>query len=360
MQRSLLKRTRLIPLLLLLVALIAAACGDGSENGLSNDTAADIAATDPVQTNNADDRNDPEDAASPTSTTRGDAKGSYANQAKRIVDSLQENLDEVGLEFLRLFLLQLYGVDTEDEQEVAETLTEVLLTFADDVTGLISKGLEELDALTLPDRFVKDHRLFVSSVRGLASVQTEAFEKIASEGFDLQASFEARNAETDALEAKLQAALTPEFLVLVDAFFSDANLSNLTLLDILGEDDSVTLTQDEGVDVSIGGNLVNGFPPNLAPPDSTLETSASERTDSGTLYFAAWQSNHDPMDLLNFFENIFEALGIDEEPEQTELDGLYTLQYGDSDPERSLATVFIAANEEIGGYSVVMQYLDPP
>jgi hypothetical protein len=361
MRRSLLKRASLVPLLLLLAALIAAACGGGSDDGSSDELVADSAAAQTAQTDDvesADGGDDREAPAASAATAQGDAEGAYENDVKRIVDAVQADLDEVGLEFLRLFLLQLDGVDTDDDQAVAEALAEVLLTFADDVTGLISEGLDELDALALPDRFAEDHRLFVDSRRALAALQADAFETIAREGFDLETGFDAINAETDALEAELQAALSPDFLLLVAAFFADANLGDLAPLDVLDNDDSVTLTDGDQA-VSIGGDPVDGFPPILVPADSTLETSASELTESGTLYFAVWQSNQEPMDLLNFFEIAFEALGVDEEPERIELGGLYTLEYGGGDPDTTVATVFIAANEEVGGYSVVMQYLDP-
>ena len=357
MRPSLRKRASLFPLLLLLAALIAAACGGGSDDGLSADTVAASAATDAAQTDDADDGGDREAPAASAATAQGDAEGAYENDVKRIVDAVQADLDEVGLEFLRVFLLQLDGIDTEDDQAIAEALAEVLLTFADDVTGLISDGLDQLDALALPDRFAEDHRLFVNSVRALGALQADAFETIAREGFDLETGFDAINAETDALEAELQAALSPDFLALVVAFFADANLNDLTPLDVLDDADSVMLIEGDQA-VSIGGDPVDGFPPILVPPDSTLETSASELTESGTLYFAVWQSSQEPMDLLNFFEIAFEALGVDEEPERIELGGLYKLEYG-GDPNTTVATVFIAANEEVGGFSVVMQYLDP-
>ena len=360
MRRSLLKPANLVPHLLLLAVLIAAACGGGNDHGSSDEFDADSAAAQAAQTDDAesaDDGDDREAPAASAATAEGDAEEAYENDVKRIVDAVQADLDEAGLEFLRLFLLQLDGVDTDDDQAVAEALAEVLLTFADDVTGLISEGLDQLDALALPNRFADDHRLFVDSLRALAALQADAFETIAREGFDLEAGFDAINAETDTLEAELQAALSPDFLVLIAAFFTDANLGDLAPLDVLDDDDdSITLTEGDRA-VSIRGDMVDGFPPILVPLDSTLETSASELTESGTLYFAVWQSNQEPMDLLNFFEIAFEELGVDEEPERIELGGLYKLEYGD--PDISVAAVFIAANEEVGGYSVVMQYLDP-
>ena len=358
MRRSLLKRASLIPPLLLISALVAAACGGGGDDGSSDDLVANSAAAQTNDIQSTDDEDESQAPAGSSATAQGDAEGAYENDVKRIADRVQADLDQLGLEFLRIFLLELDGIDTEDDQAVAEVLAEVLLTFANDVTTLVADGLDELEALALPDRYADDHRLFVNSVRAIATLQADAFETIAREGFDLETGFDAINAETDALEAELEATLSPDFLALVAAFFADANLNDLTPTGVLDDDDSVMLTEGDRT-VSIGGDLVDGFPPILVPADSTLETSASERTEVGTLYFAVWQSNQEPMELLDFFEIAFEALGVDEQPERIELGGLYTLEYGGGDPDTTAATVFIAANEEVGGYSVVMQYLDP-
>jgi len=83
---------------------------------------------------------------------------------------------------------------------------------------------------------------------------------------------------------------------------------------------------------------------------AAIGESARQLEDAG--YAGAWtaETSHDP-----FLPHMLAA----EHTERIELGGLYTLEYGDGDPDTSVATVFIAANEEVGGYSVVMQYLDP-
>ena len=245
-------------------------------------------------------------------------------------------------------------MDLEDEAAVNEALRESLLGFLPRIEEIIDTGVSAFGDLDPPGRFEDDHDRFVAGVKAIVELQREGLELARDDGFDLEEGFDELNAASDALEAELEAELSPEFLALVASFFADDDDEDDSSLADLAGDENVTLRQGDST-ITVGGELPDGFPEALILPGATLDSTLGSEVDGVRTAITFWETEQEPSEVLDFYEEALIEAGYAGEQERIDIPGFNSINVLGADGE---PIVSIIATAENGTTTVIVSLVD--
>ena len=255
---------------------------------------------------------------------------------------------EAAVEFPLLFLPSLVGLDPDDEEAVNEVFAGAAEDFVARVVSIVENGLVEVEGLDPPDRFEEDHNRFIAGLREIWRLRLEGLDAAIDAALEADSDFETGldelHAEAVALEAALTRELSPEFRALVGSFLGDADVeAPPSLADLIG-DENITVTQGD-VSISVSEQLPDDFPEALIPPAATFWGTVSWEKDGlrEAVVTLAWQTEQEPSEVLDFYEEaLVEAGYVGEQEERTDIPGFNLLNVLDADGE-PIAVVLVAA-----------------
>ena len=120
----------------------------------------------------------------------------------------------------------------------------------------------------------------------------------------------------------------------------------------IGGDDGVSINQGD-TSITAGGNLPDSYPDELIPPNGSLESALSGTENGVESIVAFWTSTTDPGDLLDFFQDAFDELGIEGEQDRLEAGDFNALSISDPDGE-PLAGVLVSPSADSESYDVIV------
>ena len=353
--RASLQHFLIVPIAL---ALLLAACGGGDDDssGGDGDQVSQAGAAEAESDDQSDGQADDGDQASGDDADEGqDAPaptGDYERDLTNIVGDIEQRLDEATADFQRAFLGNLDGVDLEDEAAVNEALRESLLGFLPRIEEIIDAGVSAFGDLDPPGRFEDDHDRFVAGVEAIVELQREGLELARDDGFDLEEGFDELNAASDALEAELEAELSPEFLALVASFFADDDdEDDSSLADLVG-DENVTLRQGDST-ITVGGELPDGFPEALILPGATLDSTLGSEVDGVRTAITFWETEQEPSEVLDFYEEALVEAGYAAEQERIDIPGFNSINVLGADGEPIVSIIATGEALRVGTTSAL-------
>jgi hypothetical protein len=344
----------------LALVLIIAACSSGGGDD-SSDQAADqdggeeqataVAADEPDGETDGEVKADNDRADDAVAAPALADDSDYARRLRAIVEDIERRLDEAADEFQDEAFAALADIDLDDEDALNQVLIDALATIGPSLLQIIDDGLDDVDGLDPPDRFEEDHDRFVGTIRQLFELQSDIFERAQEDGFSADQQLEDLTTRIDELENDLRDSISPEYFNIIAPFFDDFDDETESLAD-LGGDDGVTLTQGDA-SISAGGDIPDNYPDELTPPNATLE-SAFAATEGGVESIVAfWTSTSDADDLLDFFADAFQKLGIEGEEDRVSAGDFNALSISDGDGN-PLAGVLISPSASGGTYDVIV------
>ena len=332
----------------LAIALIAAACGGGSD---SND-------------------NDDDARPAPNAAAQAAIGGSYEAQLTAIDEDIDQQFEVLSVEFDSIIDDALGGLDNiTNEDELQDALEEgfgdifaATLDFVPQAIDIIEIGVERIEALDTPERFVDDEQAFLNAIEKRVDLLRD-IENIANDE-DVDA-FIASGQSTaqDDIDEELRNSVSDEFRVLIAAFLDDDDDGDSTTitqdddgdLTITDEDGSVSIDSDEGsltvtdedgstttITSGLDGNLPDDVPNELRYPNAIGASAITAQIDETLQIVLSFSTNDDPNDVLDFYDAALADLGIRGERQRGEIGGLFSLAIGDA--QQDGAGVIVAEN----------------
>ena len=349
---------RAVLLLPLAIALIAAACGGGSDN---NNSAG------------SDDQARSSGSTAP-STAIG---GSYGEQLTAIDEDIDQEFDALSNEFDEVVddaLADLEGVTDAGELQtlLEESFAKVFNATQDFVpraNDIIENGIERIEALDTPEEFEDDEQAFLDAIDQRLDLLNDLAEIADDE--DVEAFLALGQSTTaDDIDDTLRAAVSDDFRLLIAAFLDDdddddddgddGNTTSITqdddgdftitsddgTLDIDSDEGRLTVTDDDGTTTSItsgtNGNLPDDVPDQLRYPNAVGASAITAQIDDALQIVLSFSTNDDPEDVLDFYEDALNAVGIRGDVQRGEIGGLFSLAIGDA--QQDGAGVIVAEN----------------
>ncbi len=341
------------------LVLIIAACSSGGDDDASDQSSIQDQAANQTSAVAAESAGDEEDAPA-TSQAGGDDEddrgaapaladdSDYARALRALVDDIELKLDAATEDFQDEAFDLLADVDLDDENALNQVLLEALDTFGPRVIEIIEGSLDDLADLDPPDRFQDDHDRFVATVRDLFQLQSGLFDRVRDGDLSVDQELDDLTARIEALKADLRDSISPEFFNIIAPFFDE---DTETLAEI-GGDDGVSINQGD-TSITAGGNLPDSYPDELIPPNGSLESALSGTENGVESIVAFWTSTTDPGDLLDFFQDAFDELGIEGEQDRLEAGDFNALSISDPDGE-PLAGVLVSPSADSESYDVIV------
>ncbi|HJN91351.1 MAG TPA: hypothetical protein QGF05_01340 [Dehalococcoidia bacterium] len=286
---------------------------------------------------------DDDDAAAPVAANSGNYEADLTaiiidveNRLDAETDGIPEEIEQRGAD-----------EDADSEEAIVNIFKDVLRDVFPRTFGIIEDGIDRLEDLNPTSQFAADHDRFVQGVKDLLDVQRDILRNV--DDIESVDDFEGFGDRGEAVEAELEASLSPAFLALVAAFFEDDDDENSDSAPGVSsapipDDDGTTLSDGTNT-LSTGDDLPDAYPQSLIPPQSTLTSSLATDGPDGANILTFWNSTASAKNLLDFFEDGFEDVGIRGETNRFLLDDAGSLEFVDGDGE-TLAGVLITGGED--------------